>query len=96
LEKELDIAKITLINDFAAVGYGILGLETTDLYTLQAATPQLDCPIAVIGAGNGLGEGFLIQQIGGYQVFPSEGGHADFAPRTGLEFQLLAILTGKV
>ena len=95
LEKELDIAKITLINDFAAVGYGILGVETTDLYTLQAATPQLDAPIAVIGAGTGLGEGFLIQQIGGYQVFPSEGGHADFAPRTGLEFQLLQYLQQK-
>lgn len=95
LEKELDIAKITLINDFAAVGYGILGLETTDLYTLQAATPQLDAPIAVIGAGTGLGEGYLIHQIGGYQVFPSEGGHADFAPRTGLEFQLLQYLREK-
>jgi glucokinase len=95
LEKELDIAKITLINDFAAVGYGILGVETTDLYTLQAATPQLDAPIAVIGAGTGLGEGFLIHQTTGYQVFPSEGGHADFAPRTGLEFQLLQYLREK-
>lgn len=95
LEKELDIAQITLINDFAAVGYGILGLETTDLYTLQAATPQLDAPIAVIGAGTGLGEGFLIHQTTGYQVFPSEGGHADFAPRTELEFQLLQYLREK-
>ena len=95
LEKELDIAKISLINDFAAVGYGILGLEPTDLHTLQTVTPQPDAPIAVIGAGTGLGQGFLIQQPGGYQVFPSEGGHADFAPRTGLEFQLLQYLREK-
>ncbi len=95
LEKELEIPKISLINDFAAVGYGILGLETTDLHTLQAATPQLDAPIAVLGAGTGLGEGFLIQQPGGYQVFPSEGGHTDFAPRTELEFQLLQYLREK-
>jgi glucokinase len=95
LEKELEIPKISLINDFAAVGYGILGLETTDLYTLQVATPQLDAPIAVLGAGTGLGEGFLIQQPGGYQVFPSEGGHTDFAPRTELEFQLLQYLREK-
>lgn len=95
LEKELEIPKISLINDFAAVGYGILGLEVTDLYTLQAATPQLDAPIAVLGAGTGLGEGFLIQQPGGYQVFSTEGGHADFAPRTGLEFQLLQYLREK-
>ena len=95
LEQELDIAKIHLINDFAAVGYGILGLEGKDLYTLQAATPQTDAPIAVIGAGTGLGEGFLIQQAGGYQIFASEGGHADFAPRNELEFQLLQYLRDK-
>lgn len=95
LEKELEIAKISLINDFAAVGYGILGLEAQDLQTLQDVTPQIDAPIAVIGAGTGLGQGFLIQQAGGYQVFASEGGHADFAPRTGLEFQLLQYLREK-
>lgn len=95
LEKELEISKISLINDFAAVGYGILGLEAKDLHTLQNVTPQPDAPIAVIGAGTGLGQGFLIQQSRGYQVFPSEGGHADFAPRTGLEFQLLQYLREK-
>lgn len=95
LEQELDIPTIHLINDFAAVGYGILGLEDKDLCTLQAATDQTDAPIAVIGAGTGLGEGFLIQQAGGYQVFASEGGHADFAPRNELEFQLLQYLRDK-
>lgn len=95
LEKELDIGKIRLINDFAAVGYGILGLGTLDLYTLQAGTPQPDAPIAVIGAGTGLGEGFLVKQAQGYQVFPSEGGHADFSPRNELEFQLLLYLRDK-
>jgi glucokinase len=95
LEKELKIPRVKLINDFAAVGYGILGLESSDLYTLQGATPQLDAPIAVIGAGTGLGEGFLLQQATGYQVFPSEGGHADFAPRNDLEFKLLQYLLQK-
>lgn len=95
LEEELSIAKIRLINDFAAVGYGILGLETKDLHTLQEATPQPDAPIAIIGAGTGLGEGFLIQQAAGYQVFGTEGGHADFAPRNELEFQMLLYLRDK-
>ncbi|HBB32009.1 MAG TPA: glucokinase [Cyanobacteria bacterium UBA9273] len=95
LEQDLAISKISLINDFAAVGYGILGLKTQDLHTLQAATPQLNAPIAVIGAGTGLGEGFLLQQHGGYQVFASEGGHADFAPRNEIEFQLLQYLRDK-
>lgn len=92
LEQELEIASISLINDFAAVGYGVLGLQPADLYTLQPGKHQPSAPIAVIGAGTGLGQGFLIQQGDSYQVFGSEGGHADFAPRWELEFQLLKYL----
>jgi glucokinase len=43
----------------------------------------------VIGAGTGLGQGFLIRHLDEYFVYPSEGGHGDFAPRTALEFELL-------
>lgn len=94
LEQELGITSISLINDFAAVGYGVLGLEPADLFTLQPGQ-QLSAPIAVIGAGTGLGQGFLIQQGDNYQVFSSEGGHADFAPRSELEFDLLKYLRDK-
>lgn len=95
LEQHLEISTISLINDFAAVGYGILGLQPADLSTLQPGAPQPNAPIAVIGAGTGLGQGFLIQQQENYQVFASEGGHADFAPRSELEFQLLKYLLDK-
>lgn len=95
LQEELNIPQVALINDFAAVGYGILGLESQDLSTLQAGTPRDDAPIAIIGAGTGLGQGFLIKQGQDYYVYPSEGGHADFAPRTELEFQLLKYLLDK-
>jgi glucokinase len=95
LEQELGITTISLINDFAAVGYGILGLQPADLHTLQPGKHQPSAPIAVIGAGTGLGQGFLIQQGDSYQVFGSEGGHVDFAPRSQLEFQLLKYLLDK-
>lgn len=95
LEKDLAIAQVNLINDFAAIGYGIGGLETADLQTLQIAEPQLQAPIAILGAGTGLGECFLIRQGQQYQVFASEGGHSDFAPRSELEFQLLKYLREK-
>lgn len=95
LARELAIAQVSLINDFAAVGYGVLGLEAADLHTLQVGAPQADAPIAVLGAGTGLGEAFLIRQGDTYRVYPSEGGHADFAPRSELEFQLLKYLLEK-
>jgi glucokinase len=95
LEKDLAIAQVNLINDFAAIGYGIAGLRANDLLTLQSVAPQMNAPIAVLGAGTGLGECFLVRQGEQYQVFSSEGGHSDFAPRSELEFQLLKYLREK-
>jgi glucokinase len=95
LQKDLGIPKVTLINDFAAVSYGVLGLANSAINTIQIGTPNKQAPIAVIGAGTGLGESFLIPVNSDYQVFATEGGHADFAPRSELEFQLLAYLKEK-
>ena len=95
IAKELHLDSALLINDFEAVGYGVLGLAEDDLHTLQPGKPSEVAPIAVIGAGTGLGQGFLMRQNGKSTVFPSEGGHADFAPRSELEFQLLKYLRDK-
>ncbi|HEY9814275.1 MAG TPA: glucokinase [Candidatus Obscuribacterales bacterium] len=95
LEDDLGLQHVQLINDFAAVGYGVLGLTADDLHTLQAGQPDPSAPIAVIGAGTGLGQGFLIATDDDHRIFPSEGGHADFAPRSELEFQLLKYLLEK-
>lgn len=95
LEQELQVTHARLINDFVAVGYGVLGLSDQDLHTLQAGECNPDAPIAVIGAGTGLGQGFAIPQPEGYRVFATEGGHVDFAPRSELEFELLRYLLEK-
>lgn len=95
IAQELSIGRVSLINDFASVGYGVLGMGDADLKTLQIGESNAEAPIAVIGAGTGLGQGFLIHSPSGYQVFSSEGGHADFAPRTELEFQLSRYLLEK-
>src|SRR5579883_402664 len=96
LQEELGIKQVSLINDFEAVGYGILGLDKErDLHTLQVGALNPEAPIAILGAGTGLGEGFLIKRGEEYHVFPTEGGHTDFAPRNELEFQLLKYLLDK-
>ena len=96
LEIELDIPKISLLNDFAANSFGILGLKDFDVHTLQAGEARDDSPIAVIGAGTGLGEAFLVPHGKKYQIFASEGGHTDFAPRNDLETELLKYLQAKL
>jgi glucokinase len=92
LAEEFHIAKVSLINDFVAVGYGVLGLQPHDLHTLQDGKMVERSPIAVIGAGTGLGEAYLGWNGDRYEVYPTEGGHTDFAPRTELEIELLQYL----
>ena len=93
LERQLEIPRVELINDFAAIGYGVLGLKDEDFMVLQEGEFDPAAPVAVIGAGTGLGQGFLIPDAGGrHWPFASEGGHVDFAPRSEIEFDLLKYL----
>jgi len=95
MEQDLGIPHISLINDFEAIGYGVIGLTDNDIHVLQTGEHQTDAPMAVIGAGTGLGECFIIRHGDTIRVFPSEGGHTDFAPQSALEFDLLKYLLAK-
>jgi glucokinase len=92
LALEIGIPRTMIINDFVAVGHGIVLLDRSDLATLQEGTPTPHGTIALIGAGTGLGQGFLVWVGDHYQVLPSEGGHADYAPRGTQEAGLLRFL----
>lgn len=92
LAAELNVPRTRLVNDFGAVGYGIEQLVPEDLATLQAGKPDPTGPIAVLGAGTGLGEAFVLWDGAKRIVHASEGGHVDFAPRTPLEADLLQFL----
>lgn len=95
LEAELEIPRISLINDFAAIGYGILGLSDEDLHCLQDVPANEKAPIAVLGAGTGMGQCFLVPAAEGWDVFPTEGGHASFAARNPTEFELSSYIRSK-
>jgi glucokinase len=92
MEIDLKIPTIRLINDFAAVGYGTLALQPEDIIVLQDQPIIPKAPIAVLGAGTGLGEALLFWNGMDYDVTPTEGGHTDFAPRSDLEIGLLKYL----
>ncbi|MGZ8474584.1 MAG: glucokinase, partial [Candidatus Deferrimicrobiaceae bacterium] len=51
--------------------------------------------MAVLAAGTGLGEGFLVASGAGYIPLASEGGHVDFAPRDDREMRLHAFLRAR-
>lgn len=89
---EVGVSRVAIVNDFEAAGHAVPLLTAGDLATLQTGAPAPRAPMALIGAGTGLGMAFLLWEGEGYRVHPSEGGHADFAPRTVEECELLAFL----
>jgi glucokinase len=79
LARDIGIPRTSIVNDFVAAAHGVACLGPRDLVTLQEATPAPHGTIALLGAGTGLGEGLLVWDGARYRVYPSEGGHADFA-----------------
>jgi glucokinase len=85
---------VALINDLQATALGILVLPDTAFAVLQpdASPAPPGSTIAVIAPGTGLGEAFLVSDGTHYRALPSEGGHADFAPNSDEEIELLRFL----
>ena len=97
LAQKLGIARVVLVNDFHAAALGVTAVEAHELVSLGGDVRVAQGPMAVLGAGTGLGQAFLLWSAAQnrYQVVPSEGGHVDVAARTPLEHGLVAFLTGK-
>ena len=92
LQTELNIQQVFLINDLEAEAYGLAALPAQDLRTIY---PGMATPIgnaAIIAPGTGLGEAGLYWDGVGLHPFATEGGHADFAPRTEFDWELLQYL----
>lgn len=95
LAKHYSIARVALINDFYAVALGVPLLAPADLIPLNAGTRVEHAPIAILGAGTGLGEANLFFDGVQWIVVPGEGGHADFAPQDEQQAHLLLALHRK-
>ena len=82
-----------LLNDLEAAVHGLPELTAAEQRVLAPGERDPQGPLAVIAAGTGLGEAVAVPLPGGgLRVLPSEGGHADFAPRNALEIALLQFL----
>ena len=97
LGRQLGLDRLTLCNDFTAVGHAVAGVDPAALRHLCG--PDRDLPatgvVSIVGPGTGLGVAQLIRGHGSYRVVATEGGHADFAPLDAIEDQLLARLRAR-
>lgn len=95
LARAFDIGSVSLINDFYAIALGVPLLGDGDRLSLHDGKRRPREPIAILGAGTGLGEAAVIWSGELWSVVPSEGGHADFAPQDEIQTRLFLSLLGK-
>ena len=93
----LGLPSIALLNDLEATAHGLSSLAPEDVRVLHAGAPDPEGPRCVLAAGTGLGQAYVVHgprdperpdERGPVVVHASEGGHADYAPRTPLEWAL--------
>ncbi len=95
LSRTLDIERVTVINDLEANAWGVPALGPRDVHVMAPGEPVPGGTAALISAGTGLGQAFISYEGDRPTVHSSEGGHVDFAPRTPLQEQLRAALSGE-
>ncbi|MFC3997481.1 glucokinase [Nocardiopsis sediminis] len=91
--RELGLAHIEVVNDFAALALALPRLDGGDLLALGGPPPAARRPMAVLGPGTGLGvAGLLPAPGGGWVPVSGEGGHVGLSPATDLEIEVLRTL----
>ncbi len=86
------MSRVYLLNDLAATGYSIPALLPEDLETIQEGIADPGANAGLLAPGTGLGESTLFRAGSEWIPIASEGGHADFAPRTDEEIELFRAL----
>jgi glucokinase len=96
--KSTDIAQqtgtknVVLLNDLAAMAWGVLNLPADDFVELNAMAQYQQGNSAVLAAGTGLGEAIIAWDGQKNHVIATEGGNTDFAPQNEEEIALLRYL----
>ena len=89
LAGQLGTEHVVLLNDLEATAHSLALLEPSEVSLLNRGVAAPQATQALLAAGTGLGEAILFWAGDRYVVGSSEGGHADFAPRTEQEIGLL-------
>ena len=95
IAKKCKLKSFLLINDFVAAGYGVRRLKPSESVPVgSSANAKLyegaNSVKVIIGPGTGLGQGILVKNgdDGEYEIYPSEGGHADFSIKNEEDWKL--------
>ena len=90
---DFGLRRCRVINDFVAQAYACRSPIIDDARQILPGSTVLEAPLAVIGAGTGLGQAALIPDgRGNFVSLPSEGGHGNFAFESAAEYEYMQFL----
>ena len=87
LARAAGLERLELVNDFGVLIYGLPLFDDSQQVILQDGE-QDHGPLAILGAGTGLGMARGLRTEQGLVAMASEGGHREFAPRNEAEWNL--------
>ncbi|CAM3863451.1 hypothetical protein GCM10009799_24280 [Nocardiopsis rhodophaea] len=90
--RALDLDRIEVLNDFAALALSLPRLGDDDLLPLGGPAPTAERPMAVLGPGTGLGVAGLRPVAGGWLPISGEGGHVDVPAVDERELEAVRLL----
>jgi glucokinase len=76
LKKELHLSELIVVNDFAAIAWGLPYFGAADLYKVGGGSANGRSALAAVGPGTGLGVAALVPASDGWAVVSGEGGHS--------------------
>ncbi len=93
LQAALGLERLLVLNDFAVLALALPKLRPEDLRQIGGGAAAQDAPLAVIGAGTGLGmAGLLPVPAGRFATVAGEGGHGTLAAADEFEDRVVARL----
>jgi glucokinase len=90
--RRLGLDRLLALNDFTALAMSLTALDPADLEQVGGDAPVAAGPIALLGAGTGLGVSGLIPAAGSYVPLQGEGGHVTLFATNEREHAAITIL----
>ena len=95
LQARLNLTRLIVLNDAAAIAWGIPNLGSTQLRKVGDGDAAVRSPVAVIGPGSGLGVAALIPAGDDWAAVAGEGGHVSISPITARETAVVEYVSAR-
>jgi glucokinase len=89
LKAQLQLNRLIVLNDFAAIAWALPQLGPSDLRQIGGGPAGVRSPLATLGPGSGLGVSALIPSQDAWAVASGEGGHVTLAAVTREETEVI-------